>query len=118
MMQVNIPQKKQNDSLSKAMSIGQIIAGLMIPGGQMMAVNGAAGLVGSVRNNQAGPQPLESSAMSRRANLKGVSREENLMALRDGEQALNELPHEVRLEYGKPLFQMIQAGYKDYKGMA
>lgn len=121
--QVFTPNRKDNNGLSKLVDLGKTIGGLAgmahgNPAGAKMAAQGGMGLAASNGGNQIqhAPQPADSSAMSRRMDATGDEGGfmGQLAALRDGEQALNELPHEVRQEYTKPLFNTIMAAHKDY----
>lgn len=111
------PQKKES-GLSKLMSVGKIVGGLYAGGpmGYLAAAEGTAGLANSNKSSPNTVPTTDSSAMSRRMDASGDEGGfmGQLAALRDGEQALNELPHEVRQEYTKPLFNTIMAAHKDY----
>lgn len=107
MSQVQMPTKKDN---SKLFTIGGAVAGGMAggPGGAMAGASAGQTMAGLTAGGP-GPQPVETSAMSRRMD---TMQNDRLKQLREAENSLAKLPPEMQQQYGPAI---MKASYMEEK---
>lgn len=117
MTQVYMPQKKQDDGLGKALTIGGAVVG-GIYGGPGGAVTGAGvgqtagGLLSSSKSQ--GPAAVPETAMTRKY---ATVNSDPLVKLQDANTALADLPPDIQQQYG-PTIQQATAMERQRRGLA
>jgi len=106
---VNIPQKKGDNGagLSKLLTVGGAVAGGILGGGLPGAMAGAqaGGMLGGMfsKPEEAGPEPVQTSAIDRRL---GQLDQSPLRQIREGIDSLKYIQDDqMRAELAKPLMQ-------------
>ncbi len=116
--QVYMPQKKKDDGLGKALTLGGAVVGGVAGGGPAGAMAGAnAGQMagGLVASNQGAPP--QAVATTENPMARRVQSNDTLMQLRDAQSAVAQLPPEQQSQYANPINQAYAMEAKR-RGMA
>jgi len=113
-VEVQQPQRQQKDPLGTLLGVAQVAGPIvsLVPGGQVIGPAMTAGSTALQAIRQPQEQPMEQptsgqGSISRRLEA-SPSRQQSLMALREAQEAVNQLPEEQRAMFQRPIGLALQ----------